>query len=205
MGTRQVGLPISHDMFAGEYVCWNYLTVRCSDVTQASQALAEHGRCAHRLQEQARRSLRALAAPRKGVRHTLPRAAVAQRVQEDGMSARGEADDAAEEGRDEHWLQEREARRGRRCGAPRPNHLTTSQPAVGSGRSHSPIRPPPCFAMRCGSRPQGTDSGSSDDEPKKEGDEAAPAAADGEQAAAAAPAPAAAPPAEKVRASFLAV
>jgi hypothetical protein len=48
----KVGLPISHDMFAGEYVCWNYLTVKCADVNNATTQLAEHGRCAHRLQEQ---------------------------------------------------------------------------------------------------------------------------------------------------------
>ena len=40
-------------MFAGEHVCWNYLTVRCADIPAVTQLLAEHGRCAHRLQEQA--------------------------------------------------------------------------------------------------------------------------------------------------------
>lgn len=48
----KVGLPMSHDVMAGEYVCWDYLVTKCTDVAAASERLAEHGRCAHRLQEQ---------------------------------------------------------------------------------------------------------------------------------------------------------
>ena len=47
----RVGLPISHDVYAGEHVCWNYLTARCADVAAATKLLEEHGRVAHRLQE----------------------------------------------------------------------------------------------------------------------------------------------------------
>ena len=48
----KVGLPLSHEVYAGENICWSYLTTKCSDVTMASQLLAEHGRTAHRLHEQ---------------------------------------------------------------------------------------------------------------------------------------------------------
>lgn len=48
----KVGLPLSHDVHAGEMVCWSYMTTRLSDLSAATAALAEHGRCAHRLLEQ---------------------------------------------------------------------------------------------------------------------------------------------------------
>ena len=48
----QVGLPLSHEVYAGENICWTYLTTKCSDIKSASDALAEHGRTAHRLHEQ---------------------------------------------------------------------------------------------------------------------------------------------------------
>lgn len=49
----KVGLPLSHDVYAGEHVCWSYLTVKLNgDMTSAVQLLADHGRTAHRLQEQ---------------------------------------------------------------------------------------------------------------------------------------------------------
>ena len=48
----KVGLPISHEVYAGENVCWAYLTAKCSDVAAASQHLAEHGRTAHKLHDQ---------------------------------------------------------------------------------------------------------------------------------------------------------
>jgi len=48
----KVGLPLSHEVYAGENICWSYISVRCSDVSSAAQLLAEHGRTAHRLHEQ---------------------------------------------------------------------------------------------------------------------------------------------------------
>ena len=81
-------------MFAGEYVCWNYLTVKCADIGNATQLLAEHGRCAHRLQEQVCQCPLAKADTR---RVGLPCSAVAQRVQEIGLPTRAEASITLEE------------------------------------------------------------------------------------------------------------
>ena len=49
-----MGLPLSHEVYAGENICWSYLAVRCNDIGSATQLLAEHGRTAHRLHEQVR-------------------------------------------------------------------------------------------------------------------------------------------------------
>ena len=43
---------MSHDVYAGEYVCWDFLVTKCSDLPTATALLAEHGRTAHRLHEQ---------------------------------------------------------------------------------------------------------------------------------------------------------
>jgi len=48
----KVGLPLSHEVYAGENICWSYLSVKCADASSAAQLLAEHGRTAHRLHEQ---------------------------------------------------------------------------------------------------------------------------------------------------------
>ena len=48
----KVGLPLPHEVHAGEVICWSYISVKCLDVPQASQALADHGRNAHRLADQ---------------------------------------------------------------------------------------------------------------------------------------------------------
>ena len=39
-------------MHAGEIICWAYISQKCLDVPVASQALADHGRNAHRLADQ---------------------------------------------------------------------------------------------------------------------------------------------------------
>jgi len=48
----KVGLPLSHEVYAGETICWSYMSVRCNDIGAATQLLADHGRTAHRLHEQ---------------------------------------------------------------------------------------------------------------------------------------------------------
>ena len=48
----KVGLPLPHEVHAGEIICWSYISVKCLDVPAASQTLAEHGRNAHRLADQ---------------------------------------------------------------------------------------------------------------------------------------------------------
>lgn len=48
----KVGLPMSHDVYAGEYVCWDFFVTKCADLPTATALLAEHGRTAHRLHEQ---------------------------------------------------------------------------------------------------------------------------------------------------------
>jgi len=48
----KVGLPMSHDPVAGEFVFWDYLLVRFSDINAATEKLAEHGRTAHKLHDQ---------------------------------------------------------------------------------------------------------------------------------------------------------
>jgi len=48
----KVGLPLPHEVHAGEIICWAYISQKCLDVPVASQALADHGRNAHRLADQ---------------------------------------------------------------------------------------------------------------------------------------------------------
>ncbi len=48
----KVGLPLPHEVHAGEVICWSYVSVRTNDVAAASQTLADHGRNAHRLADQ---------------------------------------------------------------------------------------------------------------------------------------------------------
>ena len=48
----QVGLPLSHEVFAGENICWSYISVKVSDVNSAAQLLSDHGRTCNRLHEQ---------------------------------------------------------------------------------------------------------------------------------------------------------
>jgi len=48
----KVGLPLPHEVHAGEIICWSYISQKCLDVPAASQALADHGRNAHRLADQ---------------------------------------------------------------------------------------------------------------------------------------------------------
>jgi hypothetical protein len=45
----KVGLPLPHEVNAGEIICWSYISVKCLDVPSASQQLADHGRNCHRL------------------------------------------------------------------------------------------------------------------------------------------------------------
>lgn len=46
----KVGLPLPHEVHAGEIICWGYISVKTNvDVAAASQALADHGRQCHRL------------------------------------------------------------------------------------------------------------------------------------------------------------
>ena len=40
----KVGLPLPHEVHAGEVICWSYISVKCLDVPAASQLLADHGR-----------------------------------------------------------------------------------------------------------------------------------------------------------------
>ena len=47
-----VGLPLSHEVFAGENICWSYISVKVSDVNSAAQLLSDHGRTCNRLHEQ---------------------------------------------------------------------------------------------------------------------------------------------------------
>ena len=48
----KVGLPLPHEVHAGEIICWGYISVKCLDVPTASQTLADHGRSCHRLSDQ---------------------------------------------------------------------------------------------------------------------------------------------------------
>ena len=48
----QVGLPLPHEVHAGEIICWGYISVKCLDASAASQQLADHGRSCHRLADQ---------------------------------------------------------------------------------------------------------------------------------------------------------
>lgn len=48
----KLGLPLPHEVHAGEVICWSYVSVKCLDVSAASQTLADHGRNAHRLADQ---------------------------------------------------------------------------------------------------------------------------------------------------------
>ena len=48
----KVGLPLPHEVHAGEIICWSYVSVKCLDVASASQTLADHGRNCHRLSDQ---------------------------------------------------------------------------------------------------------------------------------------------------------
>lgn len=48
----KVGLPLPHEVHAGEIICWGYISVKCLDVPTASQMLADHGRSCHRLADQ---------------------------------------------------------------------------------------------------------------------------------------------------------
>lgn len=48
----KVGLPLAHEIHAGEVICWGYISVKCLDVPTASQLLADHGRSCHRLADQ---------------------------------------------------------------------------------------------------------------------------------------------------------
>jgi len=48
----KVGLPLPHEVHAGEIICWAYISQKCLDVPLASQALADHGRNCHRLSDQ---------------------------------------------------------------------------------------------------------------------------------------------------------
>ena len=48
----KVGLPLPHEVHAGEVICWSYISVKCLDVPAASQMLADHGRNCHRLADQ---------------------------------------------------------------------------------------------------------------------------------------------------------
>ena len=48
----KVGLPLPHEVHAGEIICWSYVSVKTADVASASQQLADHGRSAHRLADQ---------------------------------------------------------------------------------------------------------------------------------------------------------
>jgi len=41
-----------HDPMAGEFVFWDYLFVRFSDIAVTADKLAEHGRAAHKLHDQ---------------------------------------------------------------------------------------------------------------------------------------------------------
>jgi len=48
----KVGLPLPHEVHAGEIICWAYISQKCLDVPVASQVLADHGRNCHRLSDQ---------------------------------------------------------------------------------------------------------------------------------------------------------
>ena len=48
----KVGLPLPHEVHAGEIICWSYVSVKCLDASAASQTLADHGRNCHRLADQ---------------------------------------------------------------------------------------------------------------------------------------------------------
>ena len=48
----KVGLPLPHEVHAGEIICWAYISQKCLDVPVAAAALADHGRNCHRLSDQ---------------------------------------------------------------------------------------------------------------------------------------------------------
>lgn len=96
---------MSHDPLAGEYVFWDYLLVRFSDMHMATERLAEHGRTAHKLHEQwksdVKKGLVAASGPPKGpvVRPEPKKGADKARKPLEERGASGDSDSSDGEGR----------------------------------------------------------------------------------------------------------
>jgi hypothetical protein len=101
----KVGLPMSHDPLAGEYIFWDYLLVRFSDMNTATEQLSEHGRTAHKLHEQWKSDVKkggsAASGPPKGpvVRPELKRGADKAKKFMEERGASGESDSSDGEGK----------------------------------------------------------------------------------------------------------
>lgn len=47
----KIGLPVPHEPDAREPICWGYVSVKCADVANATQAVASFGKSTHKLGE----------------------------------------------------------------------------------------------------------------------------------------------------------